>query len=344
MTLGSTSRQIDKRKEADLYVENSKLKVIAESDCMKRLLNQIQGFAKSNSTILISGETGTGKEILARFSHECSARAKAPFIAINCAALPEDLLESELFGHRRGAFTGATENREGLIVRADGGTLFLDEIADMSLAIQAKLLRVIQERKLRPLGEFKEIPVNIRIICASHRKLIEAVSDHSFRQDLYFRLSVLPLHVPPLRSRTEDILPLARYFITQGCIQAQTPMKKLTKESEEKLLSYDWPGNVRELGNVIERTLVYAQEHLILPDHICFDCEPIEKENKLKASDIFEDLDLKGLERKAISYALKASNGIKIQAARRLGIDRKTLLRKEKEYGLGWKSNPGFSS
>ena len=297
------------------------------------MINQVHEFARSSSTVLISGETGTGKEMLARYCHDMSPRSAGPFVPVNCAALPEDLLESELFGHRKGSFTGAIENHEGLMVKANGGTLFLDEVADMSLKIQAKLLRVVQERRVRPVGESSEVPVDIRIVCASHRNLLQAVNDKEFRQDLYFRLSVLPVHVPPLRVRPEDTLALSRHFLSTYCSQAHIAPKRITTLTEKKLTGHSWPGNVRELSNVIERVLVYSTDHLVYPEDIHFDGDQIT--NYLPDSEnLFYDLDLKILERKAISFALRASNGIKIQAARRLGIDRKTLLRKEKEYGL----------
>lgn len=309
---------------------------IAKSQAMKTILEQVEGLAPSDSTVLISGETGTGKEVLARYCHKVSRRAQGPFVAVNCAALPEELLESELFGHRKGSFTGAYQDHEGLMVRANGGTLFLDEIGDMSLRIQAKLLRVVQERTVRPVGGCEEVPIDIRIVCASHQNLLEAVSMGEFRQDLYFRLSVLPIHVPPLRSRPEDILALAKHFVSQFGASQKSPPKRLTPEAEKKLLAHNWPGNVRELSNIIERALVYSKDYWILASDIRFDFESLANHarEELLDGDLPDVLDLKMVEKEVIAKALRASNGVKSLAAKKLGIDRKTLLRKEKEYGL----------
>jgi DNA-binding NtrC family response regulator len=246
--------------------------MIGSSPEMERVFALIDRVAQSSATVLITGETGTGKELAARAIHERSRRAHGPFVAVNCAAIPENLLESELFGHTRGAFTDARAARTGLFVRANGGTLFLDEVAELPKPMQAKLLRAMQERAVRPVGADTETPFDARVIAATNRDLQSAVSDGTFREDLYFRLNVLEVHLPPLRARGNDVLALAQHFIARIAERDQRNVVGISTECARLLLEYSWPGNVRELFNVIERAVALAQhDHLVpadLPDRI----------------------------------------------------------------------------
>src|SRR3974377_796525 len=229
--------------------------IIGQSPKMKGIFDLIQTVAPQNSRVLITGESGTGKELVARAIHENSARSRAPFITINCGAFPESLLESELFGYMKGAFTGANENRRGLFQAADGGTLFMDEIGNMNLAMQVKLYRVLQEGKVRPLGSNEETDVDVRVIAATNKDLEKAIANGEFREDLFYRLSVIPIHVPPLRDRRDDIPLLARHFLERFRKQMERPIEALSPQAMSRLESYDWPGNVRELENTIERAV-----------------------------------------------------------------------------------------
>lgn len=307
---------------------------VAASKASQTILKQVQAVAESAASVMICGESGTGKELIALQCHKMSSVRAGPFVAVNCAALPDDLLESELFGHKKGAFTGAVSDHEGLIRRASGGTLFLDEVGDMSLRTQAKLLRVIQEKRVRPVGGSEEIPVDFRIVCATHKNILQMTKTGDFRADLYFRLAVVPLYIPPLRARRDDILPLAQHFVNRVAAVSKIPPKILTVGAKERLLNHDWSGNVRELSNVIERAMVYARKESITEDHIQFDCDfliPGPSTDHRSTS-----LDLKERERVVIAEALIQAGGIKTKAARWLGIDRKTLLRKEREYGISY--------
>ena len=246
--------------------------IIGQSPNMKAIFDMIQTVAPQNSRVLITGESGTGKELVARAIHENSARAQTPFITINCGAFPETLLESELFGYMKGAFTGANENRRGLFQAAHGGTLFMDEIGNMNLAMQVKLYRVLQEGKVRPLGSNEELDVDVRVIAATNKDLEKAIAAGEFREDLFYRLSVIPIHVPSLRERREDIPLLARHFLEQFRKSMEKPIQGISPEAMGLLESYDWPGNVRELENTIERAVAletaawkYAR---VLPDRM----------------------------------------------------------------------------
>src|SRR3974390_3262811 len=246
--------------------------IIGQSPKMKAIFDLIQTVAPQNSRVLITGESGTGKELVARAIHENSARADAPFITINCGAFPETLLESELFGYIKGAFTGANENRRGLFQASHGGTLFMDEIGKMNLAMQVKLYRVLQEGKVRPLGSPEEIDVDVRVITATNKDLEKAIAAGEFREDLFYRLSVIPIHVPPLRDRREDIPLLARHFLERFRKSMEKPIEGISPQAMSRLETYDWPGNVRELENTIERAVALESgseiSTTVLPDRI----------------------------------------------------------------------------
>ena len=279
--------------------------------------------ATRRSTILILGETGTGKEVMAREVHARSQRSRGPFIPVDCSSLSETLFESELFGHVRGAFTGANRDSLGFIRAADGGTLFLDEIGELGAGTQAKLLRVIQERRVVPVGETRGRPVDIRVIAATHRDLPSMVRDGTFRQDLYFRLNVVTLRLPPLRERREDVIPLARHFLRLQAELYDEPVKRLAPDAAAALRAYDWPGNVREVANVMEMAHVLAGSDEVelenLPPH--FAEQPIDREP-------VSDLRLVDVERRTIMEALRRTKFCKAAAARLLGLNIQRLNRR----------------
>ncbi|MBE2248683.1 MAG: sigma-54-dependent Fis family transcriptional regulator [Myxococcus sp.] len=307
--------------------------VIAASTAMQKVLDVVTRVATTQTSILITGESGTGKEVMARAIHERSGR-RGPFVAVNCAAMPEALLESELFGHARGAFTDAREARVGLFTEANGGTLLLDEIGDMPLGLQPKLLRVLQERVVRPLGARGEHPIDVRIIASTHRDLEARIESGGFREDLYFRLNVVSLHLPPLRERTADVLPMAQRFLAQASARAGKAVKGLSAGAAEKLLAYDWPGNVRELSNCMERAVALTRY-----DELGVDDLPEKVLNHrptrvvLEVEDPSEFITLEELEKRYTLKVLEALKGNKAQAARTLGIERKTLYRKLEAWG-----------
>ena len=259
--------QRDSTAEDDVEVPD----FIGSSPAIQRILEMVPRLAATPSTILITGESGTGKELLARAIHAFSAHANGPFLSVNCGALPEGLLESELFGHVRGAFTGAVKDHPGLFAEAEGGTLLLDEVGELTPPTQVKLLRVLQERRVRPVGSSREIEVNVRVLAATNRDLEEAVKESGFREDLFYRLNVLHLHLPSLRQRGEDLPQLARHFVERTCAAFGTPLKRLTPDALRVLQAYPWPGNVRELENIIERTVALEPLEIIssgsLPEH-----------------------------------------------------------------------------
>jgi two-component system response regulator PilR (NtrC family) len=236
---------------------------IGSSPAIRRILNMVPRLAATPSTVFITGESGTGKELLAQAIHAFSANANGPFLSVNCGALPEGLLESELFGHVRGSFTGAIRDNKGLFVDAENGTLLLDEVGELTPLMQVKLLRVLQERRVRPVGATREVPVNVRVLAATNRDLEQAVKQGSFREDLFYRLNVLHVHLPPLRQRIEDLPELARHFVERTCEAFGRPIKRLTPDALRVLQAYSWPGNVRELENVIERTVALEASELI---------------------------------------------------------------------------------
>lgn len=242
--------------------------VIAESRQMKQLLKEVEQIANSHASVLIRGESGTGKEVVARAIHALSPRKKEPYICVNCAAIPDTLIESEFFGHEKGAFTGATNKRHGRFELAHTGTLLLDEVTEIPLSLQPKLLRVLQERTFERVGGSKPIEVDVRIISTTNRDPKEAIEEKLFREDLFYRLNVIPLYLPPLRERKEDIAPLASHFLSLYCQENHKPMKTLSPKALERLCNYPWPGNIRELGNLIERTVVLDHGPEITPEHL----------------------------------------------------------------------------
>ncbi len=262
--LGSAAADAEERREVPNF--------IGSSPAIRRILDMVPRLAATPSTVFITGESGTGKELLAQAIHAFSANANGPFLSVNCGALPEGLLESELFGHVRGSFTGAIRDNKGMFVDAEGGTLLLDEVGELTPLMQVKLLRVLQERRVRPVGATREVPVNVRVLAATNRDLEQAVRDGGFREDLFYRLNVLHVHLPPLRQRIEDLPELARHFVERTCGNFGRPPKRLTPDALRVLQAYSWPGNVRELENVIERTVALEASELItsgsLPEHL----------------------------------------------------------------------------
>jgi two-component system response regulator HydG len=310
--------------------------IIGRSPGFKQAMELAKRVSSSQANIIISGESGSGKEVVARAVHELGERKNQPFIAINCSAIPENLLESELFGYAKGAFTGAMGSKVGLFEEANNGTLFLDEIGDLALPLQAKLLRVLQERKIKRIGENQSRDITARIICATHKNLKKEVEAGKFREDLYFRLNVIPIYMPPLRERKEDVLPLSEYFLKKFSIMNNVTLKGFTKDAIKKLESLPWQGNVRELENAIERAVVLATSEYIeaddLPTH---DNGTTENKTEAGASNaLFTVNSLMTLEevcKKYIEFIFKRNNFAKEQTAKELDIDRKTLYRKLKE-------------
>lgn len=304
--------------------------LVGKSQAMRRIWDLIERAAGSESTVLVTGESGTGKELVARALHRRSGRATGPFIAINCAAVPETLLESELFGHVRGAFTDARTDRAGLFVRASGGTLFLDEIGDMPLAMQTKLLRALQERSVRPVGGEHEVPFDVRVIAATHRDLESEVQAGRFRSDLFFRIHVIEIALPPLRARGGDVLLLAQTFTTKLAEKAGRPGIRIAHAAAERLIAYDWPGNVRELENCIERAVALARTDEIqledLPDRVRRAASSFAPSDELGNSTELVTLD--EMERHYILRVIRQVGGSKKIAAQVLGLDRSTLYRK----------------
>jgi transcriptional regulator with PAS, ATPase and Fis domain len=296
---------------------------------MKRVIKLAVKVADLSTTVLIQGETGTGKELIAKAIHGNGNRAAKPFFAVNCGALPETLLESELFGHVKGSFTGAIFDRRGYFKAADGGTIFLDEIGELSLATQVKLLRVLEERTIRPLGSNLSIKINVRIIAATHRNLLEEMHRNQFRDDLYFRLAVLPINIPPLRERLEDIIPLSNHFIRRFNEKLDSSVKGISSQAVEKFLAYSWPGNARELQNVIERALILCREDQIQPSHLLFDlAQPRTRPNNLPDGNSIGQFNLKNVEYEEIQRVLRECDGNRSKSSEKLGIARSTLWRK----------------
>jgi DNA-binding NtrC family response regulator len=295
---------------------------------MTKLRDLIYRVAAVDTTVLVTGESGTGKELVARALHEQSGRSQAPFVAINCAAVPANLLESELFGHVRGSFTDASANRKGLFEQAGGGTLFLDEIGEMPLELQPKLLRVLQERRVRRLGSNDEIDVHARVLATTHRDLESQVAARCFREDLYYRLNVVQIHVPPLRSRGNDILLLAEHFVHKFADRMAKPITGICTRAARKLLDYDWPGNVRQLENSMEHAVALARSAQIgvedLPDRIR-EHDPSATQPDFATQGITT---LECQELQHIQQVLRLTGGNKTEAARLLGVNRRTLYRK----------------
>lgn len=322
------------KKEIKRQGKRSKNRPIGKNKGFLEVLDLAETVAPTGSTILLSGESGTGKEVVAKFVHELSGRSEGPFFSINCGALPENLLESELFGHMKGSFTGAVKDKEGLLVAAQGGTFFLDEIGEMSPATQVKLLRALQEREVIPVGATQAIPVDVRVIAATNRDLEEEIRRGTFRSDLYYRLNVIALHLPPLRDRRDDIPLLAKFFLANTTeATPDSPSISLAEDAMESLMMYDWPGNVRELENALERAAVVADTHEIgvghLPQRVLEAPRP-----QLVSDTPLPNPALEVIERAYIEWVLQAEGGNKSRAAEVLGIDPSTLYRKLNRYGL----------
>ena len=311
-------------------IEEDPAELMARSPEMRKLMELAKTIAAIDSTVLITGESGTGKERVARFVHDHSAHAQGPFIAVNCGAITETLLESELFGHARGAFTGATADRPGLFEAANGGTLFLDEVGEISMPMQVKLLRAIQEREVRRVGENKNRSVRVRIVSATNKDLTIEVAEKRFRDDLYYRLNVVELAVPPLRNRREDILPLARLLLAEAALQMKRSVDGMTSPAADQLLEYPWPGNVRELANAMERAVAVAKTNRVditdLPPQVLLMAPVVSDQGVPRA--------MRDVERDCILNALEKTDGNRRKAADLMGLGVATLYRKLKAYKL----------
>jgi len=328
------------RRERDLFRraarELARDNIIGQSRPLRAVLEIARAIAPTNSTVLVTGESGTGKELVARRIHELSPRFDHPFVSLNCGAFPETLLESELFGYLKGAFTGATHSKPGLFQAAHGGTLFLDEIGEMSLPMQVKLLRILQERKVRPLGSTEETSVDVRVIAATNKDLGQLVAEKSFREDLYYRISVIPLHMPPLRERSDDIPLLALHFLQRYSEQMNKPLRGLSVEALEALRSHSWPGNVRELENVIERAVALETSEEIglrsLAEHISR--LPLAAPGGLLIPDDGVDFQkhIEEQERAYLLAALEKAGGVRTRAAELLGISYRSFRHYAKKH------------
>ena len=305
--------------------------IIGDSGRMQEVLSLVRRVAGSDATVLIRGESGTGKELIARAIHHASPRAAGPLVAVSCAALPEGLLESELFGHEKGAFTGAAASRKGRFELADGGSIFLDEIGDLPLHLQVKLLRVLQERQFERVGGTRTIPVDVRVLAATHRNLEALVREGRFRDDLYYRINVVTLLLPPLRERREDLPPLMYHFLTRFAEKNGKTIRGLTREARDALLRYDYPGNVRELENLIERAVVLTRDEVIGKSDLPLTLDEQTAENDAPAGLVAA---AEGLERRMIRDALSRAGGVQTRAAELLGISERVLRYKLRKYGL----------
>jgi two-component system response regulator HydG len=335
--LKEENRALKEHLRSDYDITN----IIGRSLPMKKLLEMMSMVAPSEATVLITGDSGTGKELIARSLHFNSPRKNKPLVVVNCAAITETLLESELFGHEKGSFTGADKRREGRFMQADRGTIFLDEIGETSSTMQAKLLRVLQEKEIQRVGGEETLKVDVRIIAATNRDLEKDVAEGKFREDLFYRLNVMPLNVPPLKERRDDIPLLAQHFLKKFADKNRKTIKGFVPLAMDVLVNYDWPGNVRELENAIERAVILATgEHITetqLPLNITEQYDDLEKRSTGATQILDGTHSLQDIEKEAILAALSASNGNKAEAARRLGVTRKTLHNKLKAYGLGAK-------
>ena len=313
--------------------------IVGRSEKMLAVFKLIEQIARTDSTVLVTGESGTGKEWVARAIHFYSLRRERPFVALNCGALPENLLESELFGYMKGAFTGANANKKGLIEAAEKGTLFLDEIGEMSMLMQVKLLRVLQERTFRRLGGVEELESAMRVIAATNQELTRLVADGKFREDLFYRINVIPIHLPPLRDRREDIPLLAEYFLGKYREQMGKPVSGLSQESMELLEVYEWPGNIRELENVIERAVALEKSSAVLPESLPEHIVRRVPKGPAAAGSLPEsgfDMEehVKGLEREYIAQALHRARGVQVKAAELLGMSFRSFRYYAKKYNL----------
>ena len=310
--------------------------MVARSNAMMDVFKLAEKAAQYNTTVLICGESGTGKELIARGIHFAGQRAKKSLVPVNCGGIPENLLESELFGYKKGAFTGANTDRKGLFEEADGGTIFLDEIGELPLSLQVKLLRVLQENEIRAVGDSKTKKIDVRVIAATVKNLEDAIREGTFREGLFYRLNVLPIKLPPLSSRSEDIPLLCQHFIDRFNISLKKGIKGVTPAVMSLLLKHSWPGNVRELENVIERAVVLAEDTILLPENFPPELGPESDTDKM--DDLFEGYSLKAaqkiLEKKLITRSLKATSGNRTKAARMLEISHPSLLSKIKAYNI----------
>jgi len=306
--------------------------IVTQNKAMQELLKFCENIAYSKSTVLIMGETGTGKELFARFIHQASPRADKLFMPINCAALPEGLLETEMFGHEKGAFTGATMQKEGKFQLADRGTLLLDEVTEMSLPLQAKLLRVLQEHEIDRVGGREPIPVDVRVIATTNRDIKNRIQDNQFREDLYYRLNVIPIKLIPLRERKEDIPLLAQHFLQMHCRENNKSIAAIADETLTLLQKYRWPGNIRELGNIIERAVLICPDDTLLPGHLFFDEEELEADRPSGTSPNQLRGTIHEMEKELIFQTLDETGGNKTRAAGNLGISIRTLRNKLNEY------------
>ena len=308
--------------------------LVGKSPPLERVRAMVAKVARSQAPVHISGESGTGKELVARMIHDSGPRREGPFVPINCGAIPTELMESEFFGHKKGSFTGAVADKIGLIQTAEGGTLFLDEVADLPLHMQVKLLRVIQEKTIRPVGQASEISVDVRILSATHKELSELVAEGSFREDLFYRINVIGVHVPPLRERGEDVLMLAHHTLSRLAAEQGVPTPHLTATAQEALLAYHFPGNVRELENILERALTLCSgEEIDVADLQLRDEEPTEERPSLGSNSPL-GTQLEEIERDAIVAALEQTRYNKTAAAKRLGITFRALRYRIKKLGI----------
>jgi len=307
--------------------------IIGASPAMQKVFNRMKRIIKTDSTVLIMGESGTGKEIVAKALHFNGHRKDKPFVAVHCGAIPENLLESELFGHTKGAFTGAIKDKIGKFESANKGTIFLDEIGTMPMHLQTKILRVLQEQEVERVGSTRPIKLDVRVISATNQNLEEEVKAGNFRDDLFYRLNVIPLNLPPLRDRVEDLLPLVKHFLRKNCKEMKRPMMTLTKEALEALEFYSWPGNVRELENIVERTVALTEGDQITPEDL-----PSAIRTGASTRVIERGVDLpktiSEIERKMIRDALDLSDGVKAKAAQMLNLNRTTLVEKMRRLGM----------
>jgi DNA-binding NtrC family response regulator len=328
-------RMLPKGSPTQVQHQPAKDRLIGTSPPMREVQKLVGRAAANDATVLITGETGTGKELIARTLHDSSIRSTGPFVAVNCAAIPRDLLESELFGHVKGAFTGAVANRKGAFQQAEGGTLFLDEIGDMALDMQAKVLRVLEERTVTPVGAGCNESVDVRIVAATHRNLLQSVGAGTFREDLFYRLNVVPIHLPPLRDRVSDIQPLAEHFLARA---TSGQPKTLSNDAVQRLLRYSWPGNVRELRNAMERVATLVRISIVEAHDLQFlsDGRLASAFSGIDPSLLDGDLNVavEALERTMIARALEACGGNRTEAARRLGIHRQLLYKKLRQFSL----------
>jgi len=313
---------------------------IGESPAMRKVYELIERVASTNSTVLVTGESGTGKELVARAVHRQSSRRELPFVAVNCGGVPESLIESELFGYKKGAFTGASANRKGLVEAAQSGTLFLDEIGELSPALQVKLLRLLQEKTIKMVGGTEDIPVDVRIISATNRDLERMVIDGEFREDLYYRLNVIPIRIPPLRERREDIPLLADFFLNKMRKEFGKDVRKISSYAMDILKGYDFPGNVRELENILERGVALESSSIILPDSLTLASYKRMRNETASSSPVLPDegmdLDghLAGIEKEILLQALEKSRGVKQKAAQLLGISFRSFRYRLAKYEL----------